>query len=86
LLRKITGFHQDTESHWVAELNCGHLQHTRHDPPFFPRPWILTEAGRAERIGTSLDCICCDRQEKAMPSIHQATKSATMQSGQSLAS
>lgn len=61
--RKIVGFHQDEESHWVAELDCGHTQHTRHDPPFFPRPWVLSEMGRMERIGTSLDCLRCDRQE-----------------------
>jgi tellurite methyltransferase len=63
LERKIIGFHEDEESHWVAELDCGHAQHTRHDPPFFPRPWVLTEAGRSLQIGTSLDCLRCDRQE-----------------------
>jgi Protein of unknown function (DUF3565) len=65
LLRKIVGFHEDEESHWVAELDCGHDQHTRHDPPFFPRPWVLTAAGRTARIGTCLDCVRCDRLIKA---------------------
>lgn len=32
--RSIAGFHQDEESHWVAELDCGHGQHMRHDPPW----------------------------------------------------
>ena len=31
--RQVTGFHQDEEGHWVAELECGHNQHVRHDPP-----------------------------------------------------
>ncbi len=70
LQRKIVGFHQDDESHWVAELDCGHAQHTRHNPPFFPRPWVLTEEGRLSWIGTSLDCLRCDRQE--MPKGHVA--------------
>ena len=25
--RKIVGYHQDEEQHWVAELECGHRQH-----------------------------------------------------------
>ena len=37
--RKITGFHLDEEGHWVAELECGHNQHVRHDPPYVERPW-----------------------------------------------
>jgi Protein of unknown function (DUF3565) len=44
VLRKIVEFHQDEEHHWVADLDCGHAQHTRHDPPFFPRPWVLFQA------------------------------------------
>lgn len=61
--RRITGFHQDADSHWVAELDCGHGQHARHDPPFVERPWVTTEEGRAARIGTALDCVRCDRRE-----------------------
>lgn len=49
--RSIVGFHQDSEQHWVAELDCGHCQHTRHEPPFFPRPWVITEEGRKQQIG-----------------------------------
>jgi tellurite methyltransferase len=64
--RSIIGFHQDLEQHWVAELDCGHCQHTRHEPPFFPRPWVITESGRLEHIGQLLNCVRCDRQE--MPS------------------
>lgn len=56
----ITGFHQDEEQHWVAELACGHNQHTRHVPPWQNRPWVMTAAGRAAAIGWLLDCRKCD--------------------------
>ena len=61
--RAITGFHRDAEEHWVAELSCGHGQHVRHDPPLSERPWVLSEAGRAGRIGETLDCRRCDARE-----------------------
>jgi tellurite resistance-related uncharacterized protein len=63
LLRHITGFHRDDEGDWVAELDCLHAQHVRHRPPFQERPWVLTEVGRAERLGSELDCPLCDRAE-----------------------
>lgn len=63
MLRKITGFHQDSEGDWVAELDCLHSQHIRHRPPFQERPWVLTEAGRAKRLGSELACPLCDRAE-----------------------
>ena len=56
----IIGYHQDPDDHWVAELACGHVQHVRHDPPWFLRPWVTTEAGRASRLGVELDCVKCD--------------------------
>ncbi|MGQ9427257.1 DUF3565 domain-containing protein [Gilvimarinus sp. F26214L] len=59
----IVGYHQDEEGFWVAELACGHNQHVRHRPPFFERPWVLTEQGRASHIGTALNCRKCDRRE-----------------------
>ncbi|HVG39188.1 MAG TPA: DUF3565 domain-containing protein [Pyrinomonadaceae bacterium] len=58
--RKITNFHQDEAGHWVAELECGHNQHVRHDPPFASRPWTQSAEGRASRIGYELDCKICD--------------------------
>lgn len=61
--RAMRGFHQDAEGHWVAELVCGHRQHVRHQPPFTLRPWVLTEEGRAGRIGQCLECAACDRRE-----------------------
>ena len=54
------GFHQDEHGDWVAELECGHTQHVRHRPPWELRPWVTTEAGRAQRIGQALDCPPCD--------------------------
>jgi hypothetical protein len=58
--RRIVGFHQDAESHWVAELDCGHTQHVRHNPPWQSRPWVVTAAGRAAAIGRALPCTQCD--------------------------
>jgi Protein of unknown function (DUF3565) len=59
MMRKITGFHQDEESHWVAELECGHGQHVRHNPPWESRPWVLTEESRREKVGATLNCVIC---------------------------
>jgi tellurite resistance-related uncharacterized protein len=61
--RPIVAFHQDPEAHWVAELSCGHGQHTRHEPPFQDRPWVLTLEGREAQLGALLDCVRCDRRE-----------------------
>ncbi len=61
--RAITGFHLDEHGDWVAELRCGHGQHVRHKPPFWSRPWVLTEEGRAEKLGVELPCVLCDRFE-----------------------
>jgi hypothetical protein len=58
----IVGYHQDEEKHWVAELSCGHHQHVRHRPPFIERPWVLTESGRAAKIGYPVKCAECMRE------------------------
>jgi ribosomal protein S18 acetylase RimI-like enzyme len=58
--RAIVGFHQDDEQHWVAELECGHNQHVRHDPPWFNRPWTTTPEGLAKTLGKRLECRKCD--------------------------
>jgi Protein of unknown function (DUF3565) len=61
----IIGFHQDEEEQWVAELECGHNQHMRHDPPWTLRPWVLTEAGRNQFLGRDVACtLCCSRLGK----------------------
>ena len=67
--RSITGFHRDDESHWVAELACGHAQHTRHDPPLVERKWVLSAEGREAKRGTPLDCPLCDRRK--LPPAHR---------------
>ena len=57
--RRIIGFRQDLEGEWVAELECGHSQHVRHNPPWQVYPWILLVEGRSARIGTPLVCGLC---------------------------
>ncbi|PYS47446.1 MAG: DUF3565 domain-containing protein [Acidobacteria bacterium] len=47
-----------------AVLDCGHLQHVRHDPPLNVRHWVLTEEGRASRLGFELDCKRCDEGDE----------------------
>lgn len=58
--RAIIGFHQDEEDHWVADLACGHGQHTRHDPPFQMREWVTSPEGRESKLGAELDCRLCE--------------------------
>jgi uncharacterized protein DUF3565 len=65
--RRIVGFHQDDEQHWVADLECGHTQHVRHDPPWQVRPWVVTVEGRNTRIGTTLECRACDDSLRSIP-------------------
>ncbi|MBK5352518.1 DUF3565 domain-containing protein [Pseudomonas sp. TH41] len=55
----VTGFHQDEDGHWVAELSCGHTQHLRHQPPWQSRAWVLDSAQRIEKIGQPFDCGWC---------------------------
>jgi hypothetical protein len=62
--RRIVGFHKDDEEHWVADLECGHTQHVRHDPPWQVREWVTTAEGRASRIGTTLKCVKCVQEER----------------------
>ena len=59
MLRRILKFDTDADGDWPAELECGHYQHVRHDPPLRIREWVLTEEGRRERIGQLLDCKKC---------------------------
>lgn len=60
--QKITGFDKDDDDHWRAILECGQRQHLRHDPPLTTRTWVLTDAGRASRLGFELDCKRCDEE------------------------
>jgi len=66
--RKIIGFHQDEAQDWVADLECGHKQYVRHQPPWLNRPWVVSPEGRRSRLGYYLDCKCCDqRAQENMP-------------------
>tara|TARA_B100000780_G_C20856969_1_gene340640 strand:+ start:199 stop:438 length:240 start_codon:yes stop_codon:yes gene_type:complete len=75
MYQSITGFHKDKNDDWVAELVCGHFQHTRHDPPWQNRPWVETIKGRQEKLGSRLYCKKCNegappdekRQSKEKP-------------------
>jgi hypothetical protein len=58
--RAIIGFHLDDLGDWVAELDCGHFQHVRHDPPWQNRAWTQSAEGRAAAIGRHLACRKCD--------------------------
>ena len=62
--KKIVGFHQDQQKHWVAELECGHTQHVRHVPPWQNRTWVVTEEGRASHIGHLLKCKTCHEDKQ----------------------
>ncbi len=66
----ITGFQQQGDC-WAAQLACGHVVPVRHEPPFNLHPWVLTETGRASRIGVPLRCPACSapadsRQESSL--------------------
>lgn len=63
MLRRIIGFHQDAEGDWVADLECGHSQHVRHNPPWMNRPWVESQSGREKFIGFKLNCKKCDLTE-----------------------
>ena len=60
--RRITSFAQDEERHWTVQLECGHRQHLRHDPPLTNRPLVLTAEGRESLIGEELNCLPCDEE------------------------
>ena len=59
--RRIVGYPQDAERHWVAELDYGHNQHVRHQPLWTHRPWVVSPGGRARHLGALLECRKCDR-------------------------
>lgn len=63
MLRKIVGFHKDEVGDWVADLECGHTQHVRHNPPWMIREWVTTEEGRRQHLGMELNCKKCDDEE-----------------------
>lgn len=58
--RRVVGFHRDEDGDWVADLECGHKQHVRHDPPWTIREWVTTEEGRKAFLGRELLCNECE--------------------------
>jgi tellurite methyltransferase len=63
LKRAIVGYHLDDAGDWVAELECGHGQHVRHDPPWQVRAWVVTPEGRESFLGFELECRLCDEAD-----------------------
>lgn len=61
LPRKIVGYHLDENFDWVAELECGHQQHVRHNPPWTVRQWVTNPQGRREHLGQPLPCTACSK-------------------------
>ncbi|MGM0679612.1 MAG: DUF3565 domain-containing protein [Pseudomonadota bacterium] len=60
-LVSISGFVQDEEGDWMAELSCGHRRHVRHRPPWQNRPWVVSETGRQSMIGYVIPCRDCQK-------------------------
>ena len=63
--RNIAGYDKDDAGDWRAKLDCGHYQHMRHEPPLITREWVLSEEGRASRLGEELNCKKCDERRPA---------------------
>jgi hypothetical protein len=57
--RKIVDYHLDECFDWVADLECGHQLHVRHNPPWTIRHWVTTPQGRWEHVGQELLCSVC---------------------------
>lgn len=62
--RRIVAFHQDAAGDWIADLECGHTQHVRHQPPWTLRPWVVTAEGRAGFLGHELVCAECAKPDQ----------------------
>ena len=58
----MTSIRLDDAGEWVAELDCGHRRHVRHDPPRVEHPWVLDERDRLAMIGSPIQCGDCDRR------------------------
>jgi hypothetical protein len=57
--RKIVAFHQDGQGDWIADLECGHSVHIRHNPPWQDRPWVITTEWRSAYLGREVGCKKC---------------------------
>lgn len=60
--QEIISFNQDEINDWCAVLQCGHRQHMRHNPPWQNRAWVLDDEQRKSKIGTTLNCVLCDKE------------------------
>jgi hypothetical protein len=60
--RRISAFYKDALCDWVAELECGHRRHMRHQPPWEDRPWVMTPEGRRRWLGTEVECRTCEAE------------------------
>lgn len=53
--QSIVSFHKDDKDHWIAEIECGHFQHMRHNPPIVIFLWVLSEQGRESMLRYKLE-------------------------------
>jgi hypothetical protein len=65
--RRIVGFRQDEVGDWIADLECGHSQHVRHDPPWQVREWVLSESGRRSHLTVPVECRECETRSEKTP-------------------
>ncbi|HUX83356.1 MAG TPA: DUF3565 domain-containing protein [Halothiobacillus sp.] len=70
--RAIRSFHRDVLGDWYALLECGHRQHTRHNPPWTNRAWVESSFGRMTMLDTLLPCPHCAQLVAASPHGRQA--------------
>jgi hypothetical protein len=62
--RRVTGFRKDDAGDWIADLDCGHKRHVRHNPPWVNHAWIISPDGRAAFLGNEIDCGECSQQQQ----------------------
>jgi hypothetical protein len=56
---KIVDYHLDERFDWIADLECGHHQYVRHNPPWTNGHWVTTPQGRYAHLGYELQCLVC---------------------------
>jgi len=58
--RKVVGVRRDEGGDWILVLECGHVQHSRHQSLSDARKWILSDMTRRHREGLLINCSACD--------------------------